>query len=440
METKNKFESGQILILLVLGIVVLLGFTALALDGGMIYSDRRLSQNVADASSLAGGGEAALTMESIGLVAWQWENCNQAEQAITDAEEAAIAQALDNDFVIDNNTLDHNGARAECTFEDYGSFVDKYIDVTTLISFTTDTSFAHFIYNGPVRNQVEAVTRVRPRNYMANGNAIVAHRVDCPNSNTGGVHFDGNAEVDVNGGGVFSNACLKAAGSVDVGVEYGEINYTTDYSESGNPTIDPPPGKSGSALLEQFFVVDPNPPQCADTDYVDHTGPDTIYPGNYSQIKINNGVLNMEPGLYCLSGNFSINGGVVNGNGVTIYITNGDFDSSANAEVHLTAPPDNPDPLPAIPGNAGLLIYLPLGNDGEVSLLGNVDSEYVGTVYAADPDSMIEVGGTGGVETLETYQTQLIGGTVFVHGNATIDITFNGGDVHEPPAFIELHK
>jgi len=50
--TKYSSERGQVLVLLVLALVGLLGFTALAIDGGMVYSDRRTAQNAADASAL----------------------------------------------------------------------------------------------------------------------------------------------------------------------------------------------------------------------------------------------------------------------------------------------------------------------------------------------------------------------------------------------------
>ncbi|MEJ2303473.1 MAG: Tad domain-containing protein [Anaerolineales bacterium] len=60
----SSSERGQALILLVFAAVALLGFTALAIDGGMVYADRRHAQNAADAASLAGGGVAALHMEN----------------------------------------------------------------------------------------------------------------------------------------------------------------------------------------------------------------------------------------------------------------------------------------------------------------------------------------------------------------------------------------
>ena len=56
MDWKNRPEEGQVLVLLVLGMIGLLAFTALAIDGGMILVERRSAQNAADASSLTGSG------------------------------------------------------------------------------------------------------------------------------------------------------------------------------------------------------------------------------------------------------------------------------------------------------------------------------------------------------------------------------------------------
>ena len=45
---EHKSENGQAIILIIIGIVALLGFAALAIDGGMVYADRRNAQNGAD--------------------------------------------------------------------------------------------------------------------------------------------------------------------------------------------------------------------------------------------------------------------------------------------------------------------------------------------------------------------------------------------------------
>jgi Flp pilus assembly protein TadG len=58
----KRNESGQILILLALALVGLLGFTALAIDGSMVYTDRRYDQSAADSASLAGAQAAAYSL------------------------------------------------------------------------------------------------------------------------------------------------------------------------------------------------------------------------------------------------------------------------------------------------------------------------------------------------------------------------------------------
>ncbi len=62
MNTKHfNSEKGQAIVYLVIGLVVFLGFVALAIDGGMVLADRRDAQNATDASALAGasaGGAA----------------------------------------------------------------------------------------------------------------------------------------------------------------------------------------------------------------------------------------------------------------------------------------------------------------------------------------------------------------------------------------------
>src|SRR3990172_6590357 len=49
----KKSEKGQALILIALAAVGLFAFTALAIDGGMVFSDRRHAQNAADTAALA---------------------------------------------------------------------------------------------------------------------------------------------------------------------------------------------------------------------------------------------------------------------------------------------------------------------------------------------------------------------------------------------------
>ncbi len=49
----NRLERGQSLVLIVLVIVGMLGFAALAVDGGRLLAERRRAQSAADSAALA---------------------------------------------------------------------------------------------------------------------------------------------------------------------------------------------------------------------------------------------------------------------------------------------------------------------------------------------------------------------------------------------------
>jgi len=54
---RDNGESGQTLVVVTLALIALIGFLALAIDVGVLYSWRRNLQNAADAGALAGAGE-----------------------------------------------------------------------------------------------------------------------------------------------------------------------------------------------------------------------------------------------------------------------------------------------------------------------------------------------------------------------------------------------
>ena len=63
-------KRGQVLVLLVLGLVAVLAFVGLALDSSRVYQTRRLLQNAADAASLAGALELAKNMSFTQAERW----------------------------------------------------------------------------------------------------------------------------------------------------------------------------------------------------------------------------------------------------------------------------------------------------------------------------------------------------------------------------------
>ena len=143
---KIKSESGQTFVLLALAFIVLLGFTALAIDGGMVYANRRHMQNASDASSLAGGSAVAMYLENHFVDYANW-NCSDPRviraqiNATNGGEITAIRSAAVNDYTIDADVADMNGVDTDCIQgRDNGSWIERYIDIKTFVTADTPTA------------------------------------------------------------------------------------------------------------------------------------------------------------------------------------------------------------------------------------------------------------------------------------------------------------
>lgn len=441
----KRQETGQIMLLLAISLVVLLAFVALAIDGGMIYNHRRTDQNGADASALAGGGAAARYLETHNTTYNEF-SCSKTSvlAAMQSAQAATIQRAATSNYTLDTDLSDNNGVNVICREEDKGISIDKYIDVKVKITTDVQTSFAHLIFSGPVRNTVEATVRVHPRAPSANGYAVVSLSTYCSGPSgaeikptDGGLFINGNADIEVHNGGMFSYSCFDSGGtSPDVSVIPPEkgIHFKGDIDISGHPSITPWPDHTTSSLDPIKIPL----PRCTGAAHQNVNSGGTIDPGNYDHIKVTNGELVLNPGLYCMYGDFDIGGSVRVSDaypaeaGVTIYLISGDFKVAGNAYANLKAP-KNDSYAPAI---RGVVIYMDPANHGQVSMLGNTGSEYTGTVYV--PSGLIEVGGTSGVNP--TYRTQLLGYAIKLHGDLDLNIYFEDPDQYSRPAYLDMHK
>jgi Flp pilus assembly protein TadG len=414
MYREKSSESGQVLVLLALGFVVLLGFVALALDGGMAYSDRRNSQNGADAASLAGGGAAALSLENAGVLYGNW-NCADARMgaAQTAAINAAIGRADDNQFVIDNNVSDHNGVTFSCEQEMRNGFMDKYLDITTQISVTTDTNFMELFSGGQLINKVEAITRVRPRSPLVFGNAVVALNPANCQGQQNGAGFHGNPDVFVTGGGIFSNGCLQADGNTDITVVDGGV--TGNDIQNGSKFNPDAQSSNGTQMPPTAYEI---------------PAPNCNHPAAHNVTSLSG---TLAPGLYCVTGNLRINANdTLIGQDVTIVLLNGELRINGNATVQLDAPERNPDPSPAIPG---IVIYAPPSNHNEIQITGNSASFFEGTILA--PGANINMLGNGATDA---FRAQVIGWNVEIGGTADTNVVFNEEKAYSKPASLELFK
>lgn len=424
---KKANERGQAMIFIVLGFIIILGFVGLAIDGGMVYSDRRHAQNAADASALAAAGRAAQFLENVSNQL-QYVNfvCGNSyiAQASNNGVEAAINRAGTNDFTIDNDASDFNGVSWRCETFNYGGFTDKYIDYTVWITTITPANFSRFLFNAPLESRVQAVARLRPRMSLAFGHAVVATNTEACDGNSNGVIISGDSTTHINGGGVYSNGCLKGNGnSFGVQVDNGTVVYTSEI-EGNFSNTDPTPVQSPMPIPD--FALEVEAPNCADPAAHNLTSIVQTANGAYTEL---------DPGLYCLNGTgtvLKILGGDFIAQGVTFYIPHGSVEISGGANVHLFAPQD----IDASPEMKGMLFFLPESNHSTVSMQGNSDSTFLGTVFA--PGGEVILTGTNG--THPTFNTQIVAYNVDISGTVDIDINFAQAQNVKKPTAIDMNK
>lgn len=430
----NSSERGQAIVLVMLGFVVLLGFAALAVDGSMVYSDRRYTQNAADAASLAGGSDAAIILENEYVNFGNWDQCNNPDidTAMQEAVDGAIARAADNSYIIhEDASLEYSyergvlegAANAEC-FDipaDEDSFPDRYIDVRTRITSQTDTAFAHFIFGGQMLNTVDAVTRVRPRMPYVYGNAIVALNPAGCSGQQNGAGFHGNAGTIVHGGGVYSNGCLRGDGGTTIFVEDGQVGYGEEWN--GNGSFDPAP-LPAPHLPPDAYQLEQEPNCTGNT----HTA------AQFLAASSGDGIDGETEGrLWCVTGDLRINAqDTSTTHGVTIVMVDGELRINGGAVVNWSAPPDFPDPTPGI---AGLVLYAPLTNPGPIELTGGAGTDFTGTVLA--PGADINVLGN---QEFNAIHAQIIGLNVEIGGTAAVNVWFNPDDNPSRPTYLELAR
>jgi hypothetical protein len=397
----NKSEKGQAIVYLVLGIVVFFGFVALAIDGGMVLADRRHAQNAADAASLAGGSKAADIISN--QTCPDYFSCGISGTA----EDAAIQRAGDNNFIIDHNLSDHNGAHASCV----DTSLTRYLDVTVEISATTPSNFLQLVYPSALHNDVEAVTRVYPARPIGPNAAVIAlNPDDCKTDN--GVTVTGSGDVTVNGGGIFSNGCVQGGGTPAT-VKVTKGNIEGQYNDPQNTTFTPAIGTAGGTLDFNGYYI---PPPVDDT-------------GKCLGTSINQITTNLAPGLYCLKASDVVNKSIIAKN-VTIYLSgNVHLTFSSGNKFDFEAPTDNTY-APAIPG---VLIYA--ANGANITINGDSDDTFAGLIYAPDSPSQILLNGSANF----SLTGQMIGWNVKINGSNNMTVDYDACTGYIKPTTLELH-
>ncbi len=381
-------ERGQVLVLMAVALVGLLGFAALAIDGGMIYADRRQAQNAADAASLA----AALAIVN------PPQNWRQ----------AALNRAQSNGYP-------NNGTTKKVEVYDppiSGPYAGNTEYVQVFVESQVDTSLVHLVFPGPIVNKVEAVAHAKPGHTgpMYYGDAMVSL------SPQGCALFwtHGNSNGTVDGGGIFVNsdsgcAFRQSGGSGELTAPGITVVGGTDIQKPDTINAPVQTGADQEPYPPEFEV--PTPTHECDTPASVHAN--VMSPGQFDGTFPPNQVDTLQEGVYCVNGDFVVNSNtVLTGHNVLIYVQNGHgVTFNGGATIHLDAMDTGP--------YKGMLIYvdpqnytvIPPSNATTVKIDGNNESTFTGTIYA--PASNVVINGTGAPSGLNS---QVVGYSIELSG------------------------
>jgi nitrogen fixation protein len=422
MKRKLFVESGQALIVIALAAIGLFAVTGLAIDGSAKFSDRRHAQNAADTAALAG----ALGLAN-GDAYWNID---------------ALNRALDNGYDDDHVRSDvqvHNppstGIYSNCA--DVHFDCNDYVEV--IIDSNVDTFFARVIGINQTHNHVEAVASKigHINNFQFGGNAVVALSPDgCA------LMAQGNSNVTINGGGLYSNSdenCSfkkdTCAGILDVNNEDGSQGavsmvggYTVNLGCMPDAQLDP--GASKQISFPPPYQEIAEPAVCADLVTSAGGSTVTLSPGHYSKIPPSPSTSNitLQPGVYCIDTTLKANAGdilKVSGTagspGVFLYFKpGGSFTFNGSATVQLWGITDTTSPY------YGYLMYLApnyaSGTPATCTINGNTSDQFMGAIYAPYCNATLD-----GTSDPTGFQTQIIAYTVKFAGGANVILNYDGG-------------
>jgi hypothetical protein len=474
---KHKLnEKGQALVLIALAAIGLFGFTALAIDGSRVYSDRRHAQNAADTSALS----AALARIRASY------NTNPAvvNQATVDAglqRAASNGYENDADSSVEVHICNETGLNPPCVGMPGGADPSQYIQVK--IVSTIPTTFARVIGRTHVTSLVTAIAHASPGLPLplANGAALAALKPDGDNTLGG----NGVVHLDVNNSGVFNNSngnCATkingASGSYTVDTSFQLVSGTYCSGAGGNQLN---PVQTAGQIPYPPPITAPTPViNCSGSGSATFDAPSNTYtfsPGNYPNgITLNStGNIHFSPGNYCFGNNVSLGGTAdIIANSVRFLITGGEFTTNGSSTLACN------DMLVHIKGGSGmrfngnstifcnsvtffattgtvswsgnsgirmyapeggdyenLLIYMPYGNSSDLSINGNSSNELKGSIIGVS--APITISGNSGTTGLHS---QIIGYTVDLAGSSNTVINYVPDEQYRQPdpSAIQLTK
>lgn len=411
-------EKGQALILITFAMIGLVGFGALAIDGGRVLSDRRHAQNAADTAAYS----AALANA-------------KGENITTAAQTRAASNGYDN-----GNT---NDVIVTVTNTPSGVCPSNGKDITITIVSNVDTTFARVIGRNQVENTVKAIARscdyyTTGGAPLYNGNAVTAlNTSSCNGRPSKNLYVGGSGQLQIWGSGLGSastdGGCVDFSGGQTQlhkdGSNCGDLVTAASSIPSKNLKKLEDPDKCSDEVYNATFAPPPADLGITCSTNAVKTG-NTLSPGNWNTSTISPGSIStLQPGTYCITGEIHLTGGTFSGNGVTLVMLNNRLKLTGQAQMNIKAPTSEYDSF----GNytKGLLIYYPPGNASDLHMEGSSDATLSGTVLAQSSNCYFTGNGQ-----IQKAKLQFICDTWQMNGNGQGELVWDSSVLFSPKTIV----
>jgi Flp pilus assembly protein TadG len=296
---QSPSRRGMVVVLVAVLLPVIVGTMALALDGGVMYLQRRQAQSTADAAALAG----AYTM---------YNSSN-----FTLAQSAAVAIGSQNGFTITNAHVTQ----------------PKSTQIAVTVTASPPRFFSGLWGTGNLSITASATAQT---NSSSSGTTpySTSSVILLDSSASGSLSLAGSAKITAAAGIQVNSNSSTAVNANNAGTTAAPLNivggYTTSSGGSLTGTISTGVSSVGDPLSSITTPTNPG----SSTNQNSHMsaypgyGSYTMNPGQYtSSVSLGNGgTFTMNPGLYYFQGGAGLtvaNGATLSGTGVTIYMESG---------------------------------------------------------------------------------------------------------------------
>jgi hypothetical protein len=441
MLKKRSTQRGQALILVALAVVGLVGFTSLAIDGSIIFSNHRHSQNASDTAAYAGA------LSYVRNTAGNWQQA-ALDRASGNGYSAANGDEVNVYLCSNLPPTTSDGWPMSCKGLPAGANPSDYVYVH--IRSTVDLFFARVLGWRQFVDHTDAVVLAATPKETSwfPGYALVSTMTGCPNYNHDPFKVQGASVTTILNAGILVNSdCQDPDPAYDQDSNASSVTTQgvcvvgdADYSN----TV-PAPTDCEPIDVNHFTLPRPMCENYPDGEILGSNGNYYATPGRYGRDfnfdsivdKNPNGTLRLLKGIYCFYDGLEINSqwyittdlDPADGpddydsatEGVFFYVPSGDLKFNAGSDIHIHAIGTTEDDFPK--DYVNYLIYVPPSNHNEIIITGANESQFTGTILA--PNSYIRLNGGSGTVGLNS---QIIGYAIALEGNGTLDIDYKATD------------